>query len=40
MIEIAEGGSVLWTRKLLSNSKEFMMSSGIGSERVCTALEY
>jgi hypothetical protein len=37
MLELADGGSVPWTRKLLSNSKERMVSSGIGSERVCTA---
>ncbi len=39
MLELADGGSVPWTRKLLSNSKERMVSSGIGSERVCTAFE-
>jgi hypothetical protein len=40
MLELGDGGSVSWTRKLLSNSKERMVSSGIGSERVCTAFEY
>jgi hypothetical protein len=40
MLELADGGSVPWTRKLLSNSKERMVSSGIGSERVCTAFAF
>ena len=40
MLELGDGGSVSWTRKLLSNSKERMVSSGIGSERVCTVFEY
>jgi len=40
MLVLADGGAVSWTRKLLSNSKERMVSSGIGSERVCTAFEY
>jgi hypothetical protein len=34
-IEVADGGSVDWTQKLLSNSKERLVISGIGSERVC-----
>jgi hypothetical protein len=34
-IEVGDGGSVDWTRKLLSNSKERLIISGIGSERVC-----
>jgi hypothetical protein len=37
MLELVDGGSVDWTRKLLSNSKERLVTSGIGSERVCTA---
>ena len=35
-IELVDGGSVDWTQKLLSNSKERLMISAIGSERVCT----
>lgn len=35
-IELGDGGSVDWTQRLLSNSKERLMTSGIGSERVCT----
>lgn len=35
-IEIGDGGSVDWTQRLLSNSKERLVTSGIGSERVCT----
>jgi hypothetical protein len=34
-IEVADGGSVDWTQKLLSNAKERLLVSGIGSERVC-----
>lgn len=33
-IELADGGSVPWTRALLSNAKERLVISGIGSERV------
>ncbi len=36
-IELADGGSVDWTRKLLGSAKERLIISGIGSERVCTA---
>jgi hypothetical protein len=35
-LELADGGSVDWTQRLLSNSKEQLVISGIGSERVCT----
>ena len=35
-IELGDGGSVDWTQRLLSNSKERLIASGIGSERVCT----
>jgi hypothetical protein len=35
-IEIGDGGSVDWTQRLLSNLKERLVTSGIGSERVCT----
>ena len=34
-LELVDGGSVDWTQKLLSNSKERLLISGIGSERVC-----
>jgi len=34
-VELADGGSVDWTQKLLSNAKERLFISGIGSERVC-----
>ena len=36
LIELVDGGSVSWTQKLMSNSKERLVISGIGSERVCT----
>src|SRR6185312_383453 len=35
-IEIGDGGSVDWTQRLLSNSKERLVTSGMSSERVCT----
>jgi RimJ/RimL family protein N-acetyltransferase len=38
-IEVADGGSVDWTSKLLSNAKERLVISGIGSERVCEIAE-
>jgi hypothetical protein len=34
-IELVDGGDTDWTQKLLSNSKERMVISGLGSERVC-----
>jgi len=34
-VELADGGAVDWTQKLLSNAKERLFISGIGSERVC-----
>jgi hypothetical protein len=34
-VELADGGSVDWSRKLLSNARERLFISGIGSERVC-----
>ncbi len=37
-IELADGGSVDWTQKLLNSSKERLIISGIGSERVCAGL--
>ncbi len=33
-IELADGGSVPWTQRLLSNAKERLFISGIGSERL------
>lgn len=36
-LELVDGGSVDWTQKLLSNSKERLIISGIGSERLCSA---
>jgi hypothetical protein len=36
MLELADGGAVNWTQKLLSNAKERCVISGIGSQRVCT----
>ena len=35
LVEVADGGSVDWLQKLLSDSKECLIISGIGSERVC-----
>jgi hypothetical protein len=34
-MELADGGSVDWTQKYLSNAKERMIISGLGSERLC-----
>jgi len=34
-IELVDGGSVNWTQRLLSNVKERLFISGIGSERLC-----
>jgi hypothetical protein len=34
-LELVDGGSVDWTRRLLSNAKERLVISGIGSERLC-----
>jgi hypothetical protein len=35
-LELVDGGAVNWTQKLLSNAKERLVISGIGSERLCT----
>jgi hypothetical protein len=35
LLQLADGGDVDWTRKLLSNAKERLIISGLGSERVC-----
>jgi hypothetical protein len=34
-LELVDGCSVDWTQKYLSNAKERLMISGIGSERLC-----
>jgi hypothetical protein len=34
-LELADGGWVDWTQQLLSNAKERLVTSGIGSERLC-----
>ena len=34
-LELVDGGAVNWTQKLLSNAKERLIISGIGSERLC-----
>ncbi len=36
-IQLVDGGSVDWTQRLLSNAKERLVTSGIGSERVCSS---
>ena len=38
MVNLADGGSVAWAERLLSNGKERLVVSGIGSERVCRSL--
>ena len=35
-LQLVDGGSVNWTQQLLSNAKERLVISGIGSERLCT----
>jgi hypothetical protein len=34
-LELVDGGSVDWTQKYLSNAKERLVISGLGSERLC-----
>jgi hypothetical protein len=34
-MELVDGGCVNWTQKFLSNAKERLVISGIGSERLC-----
>ena len=34
-IELVDGGSTNWMQKLLNNTKECLIISGIGSERLC-----
>ena len=36
-LELVDGGTVDWTQQLLSNAKERLLISGIGSERLCSA---
>jgi hypothetical protein len=36
-LELVDGGVVDWSQRLLSNAKERMVISGIGSERLCAA---
>lgn len=35
-LELIDGGAVDWTQQFLSNAKERLVISGIGSERLCT----
>lgn len=35
-LELVDGGAVDWTEKLLSNARERLVISGIGSERLCS----
>lgn len=35
-VQMADGGDVDWTQKLLSNAKERLVISGLGGERLCT----
>lgn len=35
-LELVDGGAVDWTQRLLSNAKERLVISGLGSERLCT----
>jgi hypothetical protein len=39
MVELVDGGAVDWTQKLLSNRKERLVISGIGSERLCACCD-
>jgi hypothetical protein len=36
-LELVDGGTVNWTQQFLSNAKERLLISGIGSERLCGA---
>lgn len=36
LVQLADGGAVSWTQQYLSNSKERLVVSGLGSERVCS----
>jgi hypothetical protein len=37
-LQLVGGGVVVWSQRLLGSAKERMVSSGIGSERLCTEL--
>lgn len=39
LIELVDGGAVDWTQKLLSDSNERLVISGIGSDRVCAGFD-
>jgi hypothetical protein len=36
-LELADGGVVNWTQRLLANAKERLVISGLSSERICSA---
>jgi hypothetical protein len=38
-LELAEGGDTNWTQSLINNSKERLVTSAIGSERVCDIIK-
>jgi hypothetical protein len=38
-LQLVDGGSVNWTQKYLSNAKERLIISGIGSERLCSVFK-
>ena len=38
-IQLADGGAVDWTQRLLSNAKERLVVSGVGSDRVCALVD-
>jgi hypothetical protein len=35
-IELVDGGVVDWTQRLLGNAKERLITSGLGSQRLCS----
>jgi len=36
---LVDGGFTTWTQQLLSNRKERLMTSGLGSERFCACFQ-
>jgi len=38
-LELVDGGCVNWTQKYLSNARERLVISGLGTERLCQALQ-
>jgi hypothetical protein len=38
LLELVDGGTVDWTQRYLSDAKERLVISGIGSERLCGGL--